>query len=330
MAPERFTLLAGAPQDQQAAFARDVRAGLLARPKWLSCQYLYDAQGSRLFEAICTLPEYYLTRAEYEILQAHAADLVRRLPEPVTLIELGSGSAVKTRLLIAALLARQKTLQYVPIDISHSALEGSAQRLLPEYPALTITALRAEYHEGLRYLQTRHTQPRLLLWLGSNVGNFHRAEAATFLREVRQTMTSADRLLMGIDLRKERSVLEPAYDDARGVTARFILNLLARINRELGGHFDLSTFRYRAVYQEQAGRMEMSLVSQVAQRVRVDRLELEVPFEAGEAIHAENSYKYSFEEIETLAAAAGFRIETQWLDGQKRFSANLLAPAQDE
>jgi dimethylhistidine N-methyltransferase len=326
MAAERFSLLAGTTQDLQAAFARDVRAGLLDRPKRLPCYYFYDAAGSRLFDEICALPEYYLTRAEHEILRANATAIAAEFAGPVKLVELGSGSATKTRLLIEALLRRQNTLCYVPIDIGGTALEDSSRRLLSEYPTLEITAVRAEYNDGLRHLGAQPPQPRLILWLGSSVGNLHRRDAAAFLLLVRDTMTADDRLLIGIDLRKDRSILEPAYDDARGVTARFNLNLLARINRDLGGHFALETFRHRAVYNEEAGRIEMYLDSLKTQVVGLDRLELDVAFEAGEPIHTENSYKYSFAEIDTLVSQAGFCQEKQWLDRQMRFSVNLLSP----
>jgi dimethylhistidine N-methyltransferase len=324
MAPERFTLIAPPVTAHRAAFARDVRQGLLATPKRLSCQYFYDHEGSRLFEQICALPEYYLTRAESEILRRHAHAIAEFCDSSVTLIELGSGSALKTRLLIEALLQRQKALCYIPIDIGRSALEDSSRRLLSEYRSLSITAVVAEYQEGLRRLPDREG-PRLLLWLGSSVGNLHRPEAAAFLRKVRDTMTDADRLLVGIDLRKDRSALEAAYDDAQRVTAQFNLNLLQRINRELGGRFDLAAFRHRAKYGEHLGRVEIYLDSLCAQRVRVDRLELELAFAEGEAIHTENSYKYSFAEIDALAAAAGLRVHEQWLDHHQRFSANLLA-----
>ncbi|MBV9124744.1 MAG: L-histidine N(alpha)-methyltransferase, partial [Planctomycetes bacterium] len=166
--------------------------------------------------------------------------------------------------------------------------------------------------------------PRLVLWLGSNIGNFERTEAASFLRQVGTTLTTDDRLLIGIDLRKDRSVLEPAYNDARGVTAQFNLNLLARINRDLGGHFNLRTFRHRAVYNEEEGRMEIFLVSTVAQQVAIDQLKRKIPFAAGESIHTENSYKYSLAEIQHLATEAGFQLQQQWLDRERRFSVNLL------
>jgi dimethylhistidine N-methyltransferase len=265
-----------------------------------------------------------LTRAESEILREHSHAIVASCDTPVSLIELGSGSALKTRWVIEAILHRQITLCYVPIDIDRGALEDSSRRLLGEYPGLRITALVAEYEEGLQQLPERQGA-RLFLWLGSSVGNLHRSDAAAFLREVGRTMSAGDRLLLGMDLRKKREVLEAAYDDAQGVTARFNLNLLQRINRELGGHFDLASLRHRAVYEEQLGRVEIYVDSLREQRVRIDRLELEVPFAAGEAIHTENSYKYSFMEIDDLAAAAGLRVQEQWLDHHRRFSANLLA-----
>lgn len=324
MATDRFKLIATPTDSQRAAFARDVRQGLLARPKRLSCRFFYDGEGSRLFEQICALPEYYLTRAESEILREHAPSVAETLDTPVTLIELGSGSALKTRRIIEVLLQRQKTLHYIPIDIGQNALEDSACRLRGEYPRLQVTALVAEYQDGLRRLPPGQG-PRLFLWLGSSVGNLHRPDAAAFLREVRRSMTAADRLLVGVDLRKDRRILEAAYDDSQDVTARFNLNLLQRINRELGGHFDLDAFRHRAVYEEQIGRIEIYLDSLRDQRVRIDRLELEIPFTAGETIHTENSYKYSFAEIDDLAAAAGLCVQEQWLDHHRLFSANLLA-----
>src|SRR5262249_49708141 len=195
-------------------------------------------------EAICDLPEYYLTRAEREILATRADELAARFPPGITLVELGSGNASKTRLIIEALLRRQDRLGYVPIDICRTVLEESALELLRDYSNLEVAAVAAEYRQGLEYVRKETSGPKLILWLGSNVGNFDRAEAADFLRSVRAAMNRADRLLMGVDLRKDRSTLEPAYDDSQGVTAQFNLNLLARINRDLGGHFDLEAFRH--------------------------------------------------------------------------------------
>lgn len=322
----RFNLVAMDAGKRLEAFARDVSAGLTARPKRLSCCYFYDAEGSQLFEEICRLPEYYIPAAEREILVAHADDLCATLPPDVTLVELGSGNADKTRLVIEALLRHQPALCYVPVDICRTVLEESAVRLLSDYPALEILAVAGEYQEGLQHLQARSTGPKLILWLGSNVGNFDRVDAAQFLRRVRDTMTVDDRLLVGIDLRKDRTILEPAYDDSRGVTAQFNLNLLARINRELGGHFDLDAFRHRAIYNEDAGRVEMYLNSLSDQSVAIDHLDFEVRFAEGEAIHTENSYKYSVAEIEMLVALARLRTEARWLDAGRRFSENVFAP----
>jgi dimethylhistidine N-methyltransferase len=325
----RFTLITTDGDTDRATFAEEVQAGLTAVPKRLPCRYFYDGEGSLLFEAICNLPEYYLTRAEREILEARAGTIAALFPEPPSLVELGSGSAVKTRLLIEAFLREHGALCYVPVDISRTILEESSLALLDAYPALDILAVAGEYSQGLetiagnRALGTGHGA-KLILWLGSNVGNFERTEAAAFLARIRETMSPADRLLVGIDLRKDRAVLEPAYDDSLGITARFNRNILARVNRELGGAFDLDTFRHRAVYDEAIGRIEMYLVSEREQRVRIADLELEIPFAPGEAIHTENSYKYSLIEIDSLTAAAGLCVEHQWLDGAERFSASLL------
>ncbi len=324
---QRFTLIGTEADIQRADFAREVDAGLRANPKRLPCRYFYDREGSQLFEAICALPEYYLARAEGEILEGRAAEIVSHLPRDATLVELGSGSAAKTRLLIEAFLQRDGALRYVPVDISRAMLEESSMRLMEEYPAVEITAIAGDYHDGLRQLKVEADRPKLILWLGSNVGNMERREAASFVRAVRDTMSPWDRLLVGIDLRKDAAVLQEAYDDSAGITARFNRNILARINRELGGRFDLETFHHRALYNEPIGRIEMYLVSGRTQRVPIDRLGLKVPFVAGETIHTENSYKYSFAEIEALARAAGLRIESQRLDGERRFSLNLLAPA---
>jgi L-histidine N-alpha-methyltransferase len=324
----RFELVTMDATARLSAFARDVAAGLGSEPRQLHCCYFYDQEGSALFEEICTLPEYYLTRCEEQILRRVSGAIAGRFDDtPVTLVELGSGNAAKTRLLIAALLHRQERLRYVPIDICRTVLEDSARDLLKDYPGLDILAVAGEYQEGMRFLKDEGDGPRLILWLGSNVGNFHRDEAAQFLAAVRATMQPDDRLLAGIDLRKDRAILEPAYDDPRGVTARFNLNLLTRINRELGGHFDLSGFRHRAVYNEPVGRIEMYLDSVRGQEVRIDRLAHSYRFNPGEPVHTENSYKYSFAEIDSLAASAGLRVEERWTDEARRYSLNFMAAA---
>lgn len=327
---ERLRLVRTPANVDPSEFARAVETGLVSKPKYLPCRFFYDEEGSKLFERICELPEYYLTRAERSILREHAREIAERFAGPVTLAELGSGSASKTRILIEALLARHGALRYVPVDISHSMLEESSRALLQEYRSLEILAIAAEYREGLRRLARETNRPKLILWLGSNVGNLYRQEACEFLQSMRRLMAPHDRLLVGIDLRKERDVLERAYDDSRGVTARFNMNLLVRINRELGGRFDIDAFRHKAIYNEEEGRVEMYLVSKKAQAVAIEGLDLVVPFKKNETIDTEYSFKYSLAEIDTLAFDAGLRIERQWLDHKRRFSVSLLAPTPHE
>ena len=308
------------------SFADAVSEGLTAVPKSLPCRFLYDAEGSALFEAICALPEYYPTRTERAILERHADDVAARFQVPITLAELGSGSSTKTRLLIEALLRSQGTLRYVPVDISSSILDESARELLESYGGLEIHAIAGEYRDGLHHVRRETRRPKLIAWLGSNIGNFSRGEAVAFVRAIREAMTEQDRLLLGVDLRKARSRLEAAYDDAQGVTADFNLNLLARINRDLGGHFDLRRFEHRATWEENPGRIVLELVSRVDQEVEIEDLGMAVKFAEGEALHTEDSYKYSIDEIDTLAAAADLRVAERWLDPNAWFSLNLLSP----
>lgn len=323
----RWTLYGRGREDDREAFAADVRTGLTATPKRLSCAYLYDRVGSELFEEICAQPEYYPTRAEAEILATNAADILDRAPDDLTIVELGSGSSVKTRTLIDAWFEGHDRLRYVPIDISRTMLEASGRRLVADYPGLSVTALACEYRSGLRALRRVAPGPKLVLWLGSNVGNFERPAAAEFLRAVRDAIDDETRLIVGIDLRKDRDTLEAAYDDAAGVTAEFNLNLLARINRDLGGHFDLDGFRHRADWNEDAGRIEIYIDSTRDQTVSIDALDLEIDFAEGEAIHTENSHKYSLEEIDALAAEAGLAVNGRWFDARRRFSLNRMLRA---
>ena len=324
--PDRLQLLDKTSGTRADELARAVRAGLTATPRHFPCCFFYDAAGSALFEQICELPEYYLTRSEGEILRRHAPAIVASVPPTAVRVELGSGSATKTRLVIAAALARAPSLRYVPLDICRVALQASADALLADFPGLTIHAVAAEYDAGLPIVARLSDVPKLVLWLGSNVGNLHRPDAAAFLARVRAIMQADDRFLLGVDLRKDSAALEAAYDDAAGVTARFNLNLLARINRELDADFDLGGFRHRAQYLEDLGRVEMHVVSQRAQRVRLGALDMEVAFAAGEAVHTENSYKYSPAEIDALAQAGGFALADRWLDERGLFSVNLLRP----
>jgi dimethylhistidine N-methyltransferase len=317
------------------AFARDVARGLAASPKQLFPKYFYDELGSELFDAICLLPEYYLTRAENDILARHAVEIVASAaaaPDaaPLSLLELGSGSATKTRRVIEAILARQPDLLYLPVDISASALEASARVLLQSYPALRIEAYASDYDAALAHLGRGRDarEPRLgrllALFLGSNVGNFDRGGACQFLLALRAVLRDGDALLLGADLKKDRATLEAAYDDALGVTAAFNLNQLVRLNREFDADFDPRAFRHVAVYEEAGGRVEIYIESRRAQVVRLPRLDLEISFAAGERVHTENSHKYSPEELDALAAETGFACTRRWTDEAGRFSSNLF------
>ena len=308
----------------QANFAADILSGLSATPKHLFAKYLYDELGSQLFEAICRVDEYYLTRAENEILSRHADEMVSLVAGCQTLVELGSGSAEKTRQIIEALLRQRSELLFVPVDISPSALEKSSRSLLESYPALRINAYAADYFEGLTALKSLETGPMLVLFLGSNIGNFEKDEAAKFLQAIRGVLKSGDALLLGVDLKKDRATLEAAYNDALGVTRAFIVNELARINRELGGNFDLWAFGLRSVYNESADRVEVYLESLRSQSVSIRQLDLTISFAPGDRMHMENAYKYDLKELSTLALQSGFQLTRTWLDDQKRFSSNLL------
>lgn len=311
-------------RDPLTGFAEDVRKGLSAQPKRFLPKYFYDELGSQLFEAICLLPEYYLTRAENEILKRYADEIAGSLDGPKTLVEMGSGSASKTRLVIEALLRRQSELLFMPVDISATALESSSRILLQSYPRLRIEAYAADYFAGLEELGKKPRQRTLALFLGSNISNFDLDDAVRFLRAMRSVLIKGDALLLGADLKKDPAILEAAYNDALGVTSAFNLNVLARINRELGGTFDLRSFQHRAFYNEDPGRIEIYIESLNNQRVRIEKLDLEIDFATGELIHTENSYKYDLAGIAHLAASTGFERSRTWLDSQERFSSNLL------
>jgi L-histidine N-alpha-methyltransferase len=311
-------------RDPRAGLAEDVRRGLTKEPKRFLPKYFYDQLGSQLFEAICLLPEYYLTSAENEILGQYADEIVSSLDGNTTLLEMGSGSASKTRLIIEALLRKQPELLFIPVDISASALDSSSRILLQSYPQLSIEAYAADYFAGLAELRKKPRARTLALFLGSNISNFDPDEALKFLRALRQVLRERDALLLGADLKKEKSILEAAYNDALGVTAAFNLNVLARINRELGGNFDLRAFQHHAFYNEDLGRVEIYIESTRAQRVSIRELEMEVEFSEGEQIHTENSYKYDLSDIAKLASETGFTRARTWLDKKKQFSSNLL------
>lgn len=321
---DKFFIHSLVKRDPLAGFAEDVRRGLSTKPKRFLPKYFYDELGSKLFEAICLLPEYYLTRAENEILERYSDEIVTSMEGQTTLIEMGSGSASKTRLIIEALLRKQSELLFIPVDISASALDSSSRILLQSYPELRIEAYAADYFAALAELAKKPRARALALFLGSNISNFDEEEALRFLRALRQVLREGDALLLGADLKKDKSVLEAAYNDALGVTAAFNLNVLARINRELGGDFDLRAFQHRAFYNDEAGRVEIYIESTREQTVKIRQFDMEVHFGEGEQIHTENSYKYDLSDIGQLATQTGFTRAHTWLDLQERFSSNLL------
>ncbi|HIG12182.1 MAG TPA: L-histidine N(alpha)-methyltransferase [Planctomycetes bacterium] len=327
----RFTLLGEAPgmsdssKSDAAEFASEVREGLIAEHKRISSRWLYDEEGSKIFEEICELDEYYLTRVETDILSRCCPRIVKLAGSEATCVELGSGNALKTRLLFDAFFEKTSELTYVSVDISPSALVSSAQELLGIYTGLRVIGIAGEYSRGIEWMSKTPGQ-KLVLWLGSNIGNLNRGQGVEFLRTLGEHLTASDKLLLGIDLRKQKHILEAAYNDSSGVTARFNKNLLRRINNTLGANFDLQAFTFEALYFEDSGCVRSHLKSDRQQRVRIDSLELEVSFECGETIHTEDSFKYSFEEIAELAAQAGFERQENWTDAEGRYSLELFSP----
>lgn len=331
--PDRFAFYSVPLSQPGQKFCAAVADGLRHHRKYLPCRFFYDQIGSEIFEQICELPEYYPTRTERSILERNADQIVQNVatlaPEsPISLIEFGSGSSVKTRLLIEAALGQQSTLTYVPIDISGDFLRESCLTLLTDYPALFVAGLAAEYNDAMTALPEEELGEgtRLFLFLGSNIGNFTHAEATAFLARIRSIMRPQDRLLLGVDLVKERSVLEAAYNDAAGVTAEFNKNLLRRINVELEANFDLDGFRHHAPFVEHEARIEMHLVSERHQTVTSRFLELSFSFDEGETIHTENSHKYTRDSLERLSRPAGLHVGDSWTDDRHWFSLMLLEP----
>jgi L-histidine Nalpha-methyltransferase len=306
-------------------FARDVRAGLTrAGQKTLSCRYLYDEVGSALFDAITCLPEYGLTRADARLLERHAPEILARVAGRIVVAELGSGTGAKTRPVLEQLGRRQHVLYY-PIDVSCAALERCARELAP---LATVVPLEENYLGGLeRVAELRSPGETLfVLFLGSTIGNFEPDAAIDFLAEVRSRLMPGDALLLGTDLVKPTEQMLIAYDDPAGVTAAFNLNLLGRINRELGGDFDLRQFGHIARYDPEAQRIEMHLASRKRQTVTIPKSDIVVEFFSGETIWTESSHKFRPEQIAGIARAAGFRLERQWIDCEWPFAESLLRP----
>ena len=309
---------------KEKALSSVVAEGLSKRQKSLPCRFFYDEVGSELFEQICKLPEYYLTRTERKILELNACEIIEAVGHDVTLVEFGSGNSAKTRLLVDAAFKRQNHVHYIPIDISSDFLLASSINLLSEYERLSITAIAAEYNDALPILPHPDDEPRLFLFLGSNIGNFSRLEAVAFVAQICRQMNREDRLLIGFDLVKDRNLLEAAYNDAAGITAAFNKNLLTRINHELGAEFILDSFTHWAPFVEEHSRIEMRLISRHRQTVYIDALEQTFHFESEEYIHTENSHKYTLETFAEICHAAGLEIQQRWLDERDWFGVALL------
>ncbi len=313
-----------APEHPAWEFACDVCAGLGRAQKELHSKYFYDELGSSLFEAITHLPEYGLTRADERLLRSHAADIAGLVRTPLSVIELGSGNGRKTWYVLSALGNSERALRYFPIDVSVNALVR-CQRDLAD--VAQVYPLRQPYLDGLASAvgQRDSGESLLVLFLGSNIGNFERASAMEFLRDLRHSLQPGDALLIGADLVKERERMLAAYDDPAGVTAAFNLNLLARINRELGGNFELRNFQHEARWNDRERRIEMHLRSRVDQTVLIRDAGLTVQFRADETIWTESSHKFYLAEMLEMAAQTGFRVEAQWVDQEWPFVESLWA-----
>ena len=300
-------------------FATDVIAGLSQTQKSLPSKYFYDARGSDLFEQICELPEYYPTRTEMALLQDRADDVAARVGADVALVEFGSGASSKVHTLLDALDAPRA---YVPVDISGDHLRAGARAIAADYPALSVLPVHADFTTQFALPAGVGDALHLGFFPGSTIGNFTRRAAAAFMADARRTLGDDSAFLVGVDLKKDRAILDAAYDDAAGVTAAFNLNLLTRINRELGGDFDLSAFGHRSFYNESRGAVEMHIVSGKSQSVAL--LGQRFEFGAEETIHTEDSHKYAVAEFADLATDAGWRPEVSWCDADDLFSLHFL------
>jgi len=316
------TILLRSDTEEEArdTFARDVLAGLTAPRKTLRPKYFYDEEGSRLFEEITRVPEYYPTRTEIGILEEKGTEIAQLIPGGGTLVEFGAGSSVKIRVVLEAL---DKLAVYVPVDISGDFLAGEAEVLQEDFPKLAVRPVAADFTKPFELPREARNRPRIGFFPGSTICNFDPPEAENFLRHAGRILGPGAQMIVGVDLVKNRDVLRAAYNDADGVTAAFNLNLLRRINRELSGNFDLDNFEHRAVFNEERSRIEMYLVSRDRQRVSVCGKKVE--FAAGETIHTECSYKYTIGSFGELAARAGWSREQSWTDARNYFSVHVLA-----
>ena len=308
----------------EKTFAEEISSSLNEDSKFINPKFFYDKKGSDLFEKICSLPEYYPTRTEISILKKLQPELLSYIDENFRLVELGSGTSVKTRLILDILTQLQNTIDYFPIDISEILTESSEQ-LLKDYDGLHITGIIDTYEGGLEFLKNFDDKKNLIIFLGSSFGNFSPNDGYEFLQKINSTMKSGDLFLIGLDLVKDKQILESAYDDSQGVTAEFNLNILSRINAELDADFNLKNFSHLAIYNEEKQRIEMYLKSLVNQSVIVSKSDLLLNLEKDELILTEHSHKYTLSQIHELLDSARFEIKRTWLDDKKHFSLTLAS-----
>ncbi len=324
MPSAKYELAIDAEAGLKEDLANALKAGLSKLgQKEIPCSYLYDELGSALFEAITLLPEYGVTRAESRLLHRHAGSIAAMLPYTRSVLELGSGSASKTRVLLEAFGSRGR-VTYLPIDVSDYALK-SCTRALTDVPGLRVQPINRSYLEGLEFARSAHRDgfPKLVLFLGGTIGNFHRPDAVAFLRSIREELTPGDAFLLGADLDKPASLLLPAYDDPVGLTAAFNLNLLAHLNRAVDADFDVKSFSHEARFNKRERRIEMHLRSQRRQTVHIAAADLQVQIGKGETLWTESSYRYSVEELRALAPNTGFREAVTWIDEEWPFASTL-------
>ena len=308
----------------EKSFAEEISYSLNQNSKFINPKFFYDKKGSELFESICLLPEYYPTRTEISILKKLKHDLPSYLDENINLVELGSGTSVKTRLILDIFTKLQPKTEYFPIDISEILTESSEQ-LLKDYDTLHITGIIDTYEGGLEFLKSYDDKKNLILFLGSSFGNFTPDDGKLFLEKIFSTMKSGDLFLIGLDLVKNKNILESAYDDSQGVTAKFNLNVLSRINDELDADFDINNFSHYSIYNENDQRIEMNLKSLVSQSVIIGKSNLSLNLDKGELIHTEYSHKYHISQIKKLLSDVGFEFKNMWLDDEKHFSLTLVS-----
>ena len=308
----------------EKTFAEEISSSLNRDSKFINPKFFYDKKGSELFEKICTLPEYYPTRTEVSILKNLQDELSPHIDENLRLVELGSGASVKTRLILDVLTKFQNTTEYFPIDISEILTESSEQ-LLNDYSTLKVTGIIDTYEGGLEFLKNYDDKKNLIIFLGSSFGNFLPNDGYQFLEKIHSTMKSGDLFLIGLDLVKDRQVLESAYDDSQGVTSEFNLNVLSRINDELDADFDLENFEHHAIYNNEDQRIEMYLKSLVSQSVMISKSNLLLNLKKDELIHTEHSHKYKLSQINDMLEKIGFKINQTWLDDKNYFSLTLVS-----